>query len=86
MSKGYFVDDRGNEIEVPDDPEEPFPIICGPWPNPNAEAIHILCVSCGADVGISPKGLSYHRENPALRPTLCRRCMYMLTALIVEDK
>jgi hypothetical protein len=82
MSDGYFIDDAGTRVEKPDDPNSPFPILCGPWPNKNADAVRVLCLSCGADVGISPKGFSYHRENPDLRPTLCRACMILFAAVL----
>jgi hypothetical protein len=82
VNEGYFIDEEGNRVEKPDDPESPFPILCGPWPNSNREAIRALCLACGDDVGISQKGLSYHLENPQLRPTLCRTCMMMFAVVL----
>ena len=61
--------------------DEAFPILCGPWPNPNAGAVRRLCSVCGKSVGLSPRGLAYHDALPDLRPMLCEGCYFAMVAV-----
>jgi hypothetical protein len=82
MRDGKFFDLQNGAItDAAPDPEQPFPIRCGPWPNSNEGAIQRMCSSCGDSVGLSPQGIALHEAAPELRPLLCIHCcfLFMLT-------
>lgn len=86
MKWGTFVQvPSGKQMETPE-PDTPFPILCGRWPNEHEEAIQRMCSSCADPVGISPRGLAYHDAKPEIRPLLCKPCFALLASLISKDK
>lgn len=80
--RGRFVDQHGNTIEDSTSPDEPFPILCGPWPHKKEGSIMELCEFCEIPVSVSPRGVAYHEINPEARPLLCRRCFTMLVMVL----
>jgi hypothetical protein len=68
------VNERG---EIVPQPEGAFPIIGGPWPG-SVGAMQARCAFCDHFVGISPKGMAMHREQPEQRPICCPGCYEIL--------
>ena len=77
LNLGKFQDAQGNILSEPG-LHEPFPIRCGPWPNPHKHALQRMCSICGDPVGLSPKGWAYHEAQPTLRPLCCNNCFNLL--------
>jgi hypothetical protein len=82
LNLGKFVSEDGDVLDAEPSATDAFPIRCGDWPNEYPNAIRQSCSTCGVAVGISPKGLRYHRTLPALRPLLCAVCFEMLIELL----
>lgn len=78
--RGKFVDANGN-VTAPPTAMDLCPIVGGPWPNQFIGAAQRRCQTCNCFVGVSPKGLNMHRENPEKRPILCPRCFELMCLL-----
>lgn len=80
---------RGNFVnattgEVGEQPAGWFPIVCGPWVNPNVGCRQARCSKCDEFVGISPNGWAKHIEKPEERPLFCPACFEILRVLVEE--
>jgi hypothetical protein len=80
--RGGFL--GGDDPKREPKPDEVFPILCGPWPNPNVGAIQGRCAGCNTFVGVSPRGMAFHRANP-LRPLCCKKCLDILMLMLQKE-
>ena len=81
-NEGFFINENDEPILAEAEPGEPFPIMCGPWPNVHAGAIRRMCSCCADSIGVSPKGLAMHDAYPDGRPLLCNFCFGFLKAAL----
>lgn len=79
-----FFDLQGEAVDqkVPG-PDEVFPIIAGPWPNPFPNAIKMQCNVCQCAVGMSLKGMVMHEANPK-RLIFCSPCGLSVYGLVQQ--
>jgi hypothetical protein len=80
-NRGGFM--GGDDPKREPEPDEIFPILCGPWPNPNIGCIQARCSFCDDFVGVSPRGMKYHRAN-SMRVLCCKRCMDIVMLMLPE--